>query len=389
MSRTPASLVAIAAAALASILAIGPAPARGDASTTPLDKAWAAGDCGRCHAVPGRAEIPRTDNCSACHIWIRTVAANPDARARAREVFPKWDRYERNVGSYLVVPTLESAMARLEPSWVRAWLQDPYDVRPGMYEGMPRFALTEGQLDALEAAFAAATVPVPPAPDPDPANVAAGMALFEARGCIGCHAFGATRPVPGARNAPDLARTRHRMAPDRVVAWITNPLSVSPKSAMPPQPVTPADAIVLRDFIFLADPGAAEPAPASGPPAPTTEPVTWAQVEERVFGRICVHCHMDPAQNEGRAGPGNAGGFGWAATGIELQTPDGVAANATAVVASLLRRRDEARRDHVLHGFAPAEVRRPALPGMPLGLPPIPDEDISLVLGWIEQGMQR
>ena len=379
--------------ALAAVAVVLVAAAQGSAQphdhALDLPTVWAQADCGRCHSVPEQPEYARVDSCSTCHLWIRKVAANPQAREKAREFFPKWDRYERNTRSYLLVPALEPAMARLEPSWIRTWLADPYDVRPGMYEGMPRFDLSEEQLDVLEAAFAAQLVDVPQTPAPDPANVETGRTLFESRGCLACHGFGRIKPVPGIPSAPDLARTRDRMSPDRTVAWIINPLAISPKATMTPQPVTPDDAVALRDFLFLAEPDGGAVPPATATPEPTVEPVTWADVEEKVFGRICVHCHMDPAQNEGRAGPGNAGGFGWAATGIELQTPEGVEAHAEAVVASMLRRRDEARRDHVGHGFTPATVDRPELPGMPLGLPAIPDEDISLVLGWIEQGMPR
>ena len=62
----------------------------------PLDTAWAAGDCARCHEVPGQEPLPRVENCTVCHEWIRTVSANPRARAKAIELFPKWERYERN-----------------------------------------------------------------------------------------------------------------------------------------------------------------------------------------------------------------------------------------------------------------------------------------------------
>jgi hypothetical protein len=110
-------------------------------------------------------------------------------------------------------------------------------------------------------------------------------------------------------------------------------------------------------------------------------------VEERVFGRICQHCHMNPELNQGRAGPGNAGGFGFAATGIDLQTREGVMAAAERIPASLERRRREAHRDHVGPGQRPAALTRPEKPGMPLGLPPLSDEDTALVLGWIAQGM--
>ncbi len=84
---------------------------------------------------------------------------------------------------------------------------------------------------------------------------------------------------------------------------------------------------------------------------------------------------------------GNAGGFGWTATGIELETLDGVRAAADHIPAALQRRRQEAHRDQVAPGHLPARVDRPERPGMPLGLPPLSDADHQLVLGWIELGM--
>ena len=54
---------------------------------------------------------------------------------------------------------------------------------------------------------------------------------------------------------------------------------------------------------------------------------------------------------------------------------------------ALLRRRQEAARDVVAPGQKPAELHRPDLPGMPLGLEPIDDADTALVLAWIAQGM--
>jgi len=98
---------------------------------------------------------------------------------------------------------------------------------------------------------------------------------------------------------------------------------------------------------------------------------------------------MDPEANGGRAGPGNAGGFGWPATGIQLETYEGIAAVAEKLPGALLRRREEAPRDTVSPGHRPAVLTRPEKPGMPLGLPPLSDDDISLVLGWLEQGMPQ
>lgn len=343
--------------------------------------------CHLCHEVPEVEPAPRIASCADCHAWIREVADDPVKRARAMQVFPLWERYERSVASYLAVPSLEAAMARLDPDWVRDYLADPHDLRPGMPETMPRFDLSSDQLDAIVASFAAARARVPATPSPDPARVERGRAVFE-RTCASCHPFGA-RAAGGDPRAPDLAHARDRMSADHVAAWIADPAAVSPRATMPAPDLEPAEVLAVRDYVLLADPAWTPAPPAGPPPGPTTEPVAWADVEERVFGRICVHCHMDPEANEGRAGPGNGGGFGWPATGIELETYEGVVAAADRIPASLLRRRAEAHRDAVDPGQQPVDLTRPARPGMPLALPPLPDEDIALVLGWIEEGMPR
>lgn len=255
-----------------------------------------------------------------------------------------------------------------------------------MPETMVRVGLSSAQIEAVAGWFGQHLAPVATTPAPSAANVEAGGRLFVERGCAACHTFGARNPGPGIPAAPDLRHARDRMSADRAAAWIQNPQAISPKATMPALGLTAQEAAAVRDYLFLADPGGKTAPNLPAAPVAATRPVRWAEVEERVFGKICVHCHMDPAQNGGRAGPGNAGGFGWAATGIELQTRAGVAAQAEKVWAAMLRRQSEAPRDVVGYGEVPARVRRPSLPGMPLGLPPIPDEDLALVRAWIDQG---
>lgn len=105
-------------ALLALVLCPAPTAAQGGGTpgATPASAAaWAAGDCELCHVVPGIAEAGRTESCSGCHAWIREVAADPAKREKAMAVFPLWERYERTTHSYLRVPSLEAAMARLDP----------------------------------------------------------------------------------------------------------------------------------------------------------------------------------------------------------------------------------------------------------------------------------
>ncbi|MCB9669475.1 MAG: hypothetical protein H6738_25555 [Alphaproteobacteria bacterium] len=372
------------------VAACAAAPAAPDTLPAPTVAALRAGDCNLCHAVPG-VESPATDaSCSGCHLWIRDVSRDAPRRKVAMETFPYWERYERNVHSYMEVPSLEVAMARLEPRWVERWLQDPHDVRTRMGEGMPRFGFGPTEAAAIAKGFAVRNVPVAKTPKPDRKNVEAGRAKMLTAGCPACHNLGgALVASPGVPSAPDLAFTRDRMDPDRVVAWIEDPKAISPMASMPSFGVSHDDAILMRDFIFLADPGWTEPADDLPPVEALGRPVAWAEVEERVFGKICAHCHMDPAlpQNQGRTGPGNGGGFGWPATGIHLQSPEAIRPHADAIVPALLRRRAEARRDRVRPGERPATLTRPEKPGMPLGLPPLEDEEIALVMAWIAQGL--
>jgi hypothetical protein len=346
------------------------------------------GDCHRCHEVPGRAPVARIDSCTDCHLWIRSVSSDPVKRSKAKEIFPLWERYEQNVSTYFNVPSLEAGMARLKPEWVMKYLADPYDTRPGMAETMPRFNLTKEEIESIGFAFRRANKDVPKTPAPQTSRVPQGAGLFVEKGCMSCHSFGALHHgLLG--HAPDLMHARSRMTPDMIAAWILDPQAVSTAATMTSLGLTREESLAIRDYLVLADPKA-KPAPKLGPvPKATKNPVRYEEVRDKVFGKICVHCHMDPEANEGRAGPGNGGGFGWVATGIELETYEGVVAAAKLIPDALLRRRLESGRDDVKPGFFPVDLTRPEKSGMPLGLPPLPDEDISLVLGWIEQGMPR
>ena len=360
-------------------------PAHSAPTHETVQAALETGNCNLCHTVPDHPNALRQDSCHTCHTWILNVSGDPARRERAMDIFPLWERYEQNVVSYLQVPSLPAAMDRLDPEWIASWLDDPHDLRPALPEGMPRFQLDSEERHAIAALFVTTAVPETPAPDPQ--NIDTGKALFSERGCLTCHSFGATLATGVWPMAPDLAHTRDRMRPNVVAAWIEDPATVSASATMPNFGLTTEESIVIRDYLLLSDPGGQIAAPLSNILVPTTEPVTWDMVESQVFGKICVHCHMNETLNQGRTGPGNGGGFGWEATGIELQTLEGVRASADRIPDALLRRREEAHRDVVNPGEIPAQLRRPTRPGMPLGLPPLSDEEISMVLGWIEQGM--
>jgi hypothetical protein len=112
---------------------------------------------------------------------------------------------------------------------------------------------------------------------------------------------------------------------------------------------------------------------------------------------VCWHCHSAPHLARGDGGPGNTGGFGFAARGLDLSSYEGLASGSLG---------DDGQRRSV---FAPlpngtprllahllaraSEERDPnavgAVRGMPLGLPALPATDIQLIETWIAQGRPR
>jgi hypothetical protein len=122
-------------------------------------------------------------------------------------------------------------------------------------------------------------------------------------------------------------------------------------------------------------------------------PVAWQEVADRVFRKVCWHCHSAPFYAAGDGGPGNTGGFGFRPRGLDLSTHAGISSGLIGddgrrrgvfaptadgtprIIAVLMARRLEERGGEV-----------PGIRGMPLGLPAMSLEDIQLVETWIDQG---
>src|SRR6185369_8042823 len=98
---------------------------------------------------PGIDAAPRARSCSGCHAWIHGTREDHDERDRQSLIYPRWDQYVENVHSYLAVPSLAAAGARLDPAWVSRFLRAPYKIRPGFTEAMIREPLSEADADAI------------------------------------------------------------------------------------------------------------------------------------------------------------------------------------------------------------------------------------------------
>lgn len=356
-------------------------------------------ECSRCHTSDQWAPPPPEKQCLGCHTQILagTFQAEPEILAR----------WQGRLVSLNQVPSLVGVGARLQRSWLVKFLSEPEDIRPGLPAMMPRFAFGPGEAEALAAWLA----PPDEAPAPLPGDPARGRTRFGELACWACHPFtGADLPasVPtqlapevlarGAPLAPDLRITRARFRPSALARWIRAPQSLKPDSAMPALPMSEADAQDMAAWILTTPLAPTAPPPVPSTPLPLDRPVKWAEVEARVFKHVCWHCHSDPAFAVGDGGPGNTGGFGFPARGLNLATYQGISSGITdpatgkrrsvfapgpdgktpLLIAALMARHAEVAGQPV-----------PGVRGMPLGLPPMPLEDIQRVITWVAQGRPR
>ncbi|MEZ4432950.1 MAG: hypothetical protein R3F65_11090 [bacterium] len=390
-----------------------------------------AAQCNRCHAISGPAGLgiapaERAQNCVTCHQWILGTKGDPAAIARQRETFPDWDRYLDSIVHFRRLPDLGTLTRRVDPAFVRAFLDAPFDLRPHLDESMIPLRLSAADKDAVvawlvalngAAAVAAGAARVEGAVDA--ARVEAGRAQFVASGCATCHVVGDRPLVPGfdagffravgeaAALAPDLRHVRRRVPRAVLVRFIVDPAAVDPQTAMPKMGVAAADAEKIADFL-LHGPVESGPVAVAVAEIPVlARKVGYDEVFDEVLGKICVHCHMAPESNDGDGGAGNTGGLGFGGVSLDLESWAGIErgllrdgkrvsvlrapapGEPPLLLAALLRRQREAARDHrpVFGGHDPgAKGPDPARPGMPLGLPPLSVAQLSVVKTWLAQG---
>jgi mono/diheme cytochrome c family protein len=353
-------------------------------------------ECNRCHEGTGLGAAPPEKQCVGCHREIRAGRFEAPAATLAR--------WQRRIVSLPAVPSLTAIGARLRRDWVEAFLLQPTDLRPGLPATMPRLAITPAEA----AAIARHLVPETAGSATPPGDAARGAILYGRFACSACHRLTGAEVgrAPGAPAvpaptvtpdivalAPDLAHTRDRFQPDRLAAWILDPLSVKPDTLMPRLGATASEAADLAAYILTTPLAPPTPVPPAARLPILRRRVTYAEVEARVFHFVCWHCHASPDYARGDGGPGNSGGFGFAERGLDLSTYAGIASGSLGddgrrrsifaplpdgtprLVAHLLARQSE-ERGAIVDGIR----------GMPLGLPALSPQQIQLVESWIAQG---
>lgn len=355
--------------------------------------------CARCH--DGLDEVPAIADerhCTKCHQNV--MAGKFDHK-------PDHEKWRKNVAHLVAVPSLTAAGQRLRYGWLVEYLMNPHDVRPNLEYDMPRLRLEREQARDIATYLRSLAKEETAELDLAGADLDAGKKLLTDKGCGSCHTMSHTDAFADAPKqvgdlrvalmlAPDLRHARKRLRPEAILAWLENPLKMKPGTLMPQTPMNKDEAKNIVAYLMKGPVQPFTPPAVPALPKPLDRKVKFDEVNEKIFAKICRHCHGNPDEGVGDGGPGNTGGFGFPPRGLELTSYKRVMAGYTddagerhsvfkktnkgvpRIVASLMARHGEKL------GVVDPEVR-----GMPMGLPPLPIADIQLLVTWIEQGRRR
>jgi mono/diheme cytochrome c family protein len=254
--------------------------------------------CGRCHLddlreapqlARGR-ELLRRLNCQACHKF-----SNPDSPELG--------------------PDLSSVGYKVSRQWIYKWLSErgarvPQDgavtvngTGTGGEPLMPKFRLNEADIRSLSALLSVQKAKPIETYEIDPAVVSRlsrspklllqGEVHFRQMMCTTCHSLTETggwkSKVIGGEMAPELTKEGSKVNREWLIAWLRNPLSYLPHSAMPRYGWSDEALYEVSQYLInkLADAALLDGVPQLG--APTREE---AKTGKRLFReKGCSNCH--------------------------------------------------------------------------------------------------
>ncbi len=134
-------------------------------------------------------------------------------------------------------PSLTHIADKTSREWIYAWLKDPQAYAAS--STMPNFKLSDPDASDISAFLMASSTPLPgdTAAVPVAAKAAdptAGASLYGESYCSSCHAVqNAAGNLVGGDVGPELTRVGNKVKPEWLQAWLTNPRSYDPVTAMP------------------------------------------------------------------------------------------------------------------------------------------------------------
>lgn len=381
--------------------------------------------CTDCHLLIEPEVRPLQQSCVECHLLVRKLETEQNRHEDLLKAHPHFFRNCTRIRHLLRAPSLFGVGARVRASWIRKFLESPYDIRPHLEESMIQVNLEPAEMDTLVRYFRAIATTAgqePPREDealpgekPSPERIERGRELFVQKHCFVCHQFGNTNFGPeqgtwnameGRAEAPNLRYARERLVKRTAALWIRDPAAMSPGTRMPRFELSEDEVISLVDFIFHGDLGQPAPAAEPTPRIKLSAVPTWEEVNAAVFQDTCVHCH----QEDSAGGAGNTGAYGYRGRRLDLTSYAGLKrgslqADGTRldiltpregglpplILERVQRRVEENARDKIepfrdpLTDLALKREGRPK-PGMPLGHPALTPEQRALLEAWVKGG---
>ncbi len=205
-------------------------------------------------------------SCASCHLDVQSLEDAP-LLAEGQRIFEQIGC----TGCHLVQgyenipkvgPSLRRISAKVDPSWMVRWIQNPQEYRPRTR--MPNFSLKEDEAIAITAFLWSLSKEggekwlqghsLPAGfRQGDPKLVAEGKTLVASIGCKGCHGFadGEFSTVLGKEKeiVPNLKNIAAKVGPRWIYHWIRNPRGYSPETRMPSLRLTDRETSAITSYL--------------------------------------------------------------------------------------------------------------------------------------------
>jgi mono/diheme cytochrome c family protein len=207
-------------------------------------------------------------SCTSCHLDVQKFAEDAPLLAEGQRIFEQVGC----TGCHLVkgyenipkvAPSLMKISAKLDPSWMVRWIENPHKFRPRTR--MPNFELNTNDALAIASYIWAQSKeegekwakehPLPAAFREGDANAAArGKKLVETIGCKGCHGFADgefSTPLGKSKDlVPNLKDVAAKTGSQWIYHWIKNPRGFDPESNMPSLRLTDEEAGAITAYLM-------------------------------------------------------------------------------------------------------------------------------------------
>ena len=169
--------------------------------------------------------------------------------------------------SFVEAPRLEGIGHRVQPRFLREWLENPHAVKPGttmpdLLGHLPK-SVKAGNVRALEQFLL--SVPYPAVrndvPKDMPGNINRGMELYQTVGCVACHSIDpntaaqetwkdSNPDIPDSISSVHFPGLRRKYTEASLAAFLIDPLKIRPSGRMPRIPLSEPEACDIAAYLI-------------------------------------------------------------------------------------------------------------------------------------------